>query len=371
MLSLIVTLPKALHAPDVREALSGIFGSVSLTAWICLLLPQLITNYKAKSADALSMKFLLIWLTGDVANLSGALFTSLAPSIIALAIYFCVADLILIAQCTYYNTVNARRRRARSEHQRHHYHHHHRRRSSATADDINASTAVLDPASPTEQAPLLDNEEHQHHRHHYHHHRPRGDSDGLPGSHRRHEVRRRESGLDPLTRIITGEDDMPDSNPWLHNTVSLVAVWVVGAAGWFVSYKMGAWEVADGGEAAPVPVPGDGGGGLASARPVAVVGMVLGYFSALCYLCARIPQIIKNYRDKSCEGLALLFFLLSLTGNLTYGASVIAYSQETDYLVRALPWLLGSLGTMVEDCIIFVQFRIYSPGRRVKAVGTV
>lgn len=85
---------------------------------------------------------------------------------------------------------------------------------------------------------------------------------------------------------------------------------------------------------------------------------------------ARIPQIIKNYREKSCEGLALLFFLLSLTGNFTYGASVMAYSQERDYFIRALPWLLGSLGTMVEDCIIFVQFRIYSPKRQVKAGGT-
>lgn len=82
---------QAVAAPGVGEALSGIFGSVSLTAWICLLvwqsraqsgctvyqwltvlqLPQLITNYKAKSAEALSMKFLLIWLLGDIANLSG------------------------------------------------------------------------------------------------------------------------------------------------------------------------------------------------------------------------------------------------------------------------------------------------------------
>lgn len=88
-----------LKAPDVGETLSGVFGSVSLTAWICLLvsaylllssfrqaianansdadccprlqLPQLITNYKAKSADGLSMKFLIIWLLGDIANLSG------------------------------------------------------------------------------------------------------------------------------------------------------------------------------------------------------------------------------------------------------------------------------------------------------------
>ena len=76
---------------------------------------------------------------------------------------------------------------------------------------------------------------------------------------------------------------------------------------------------------------------------------------------ARIPQIIKNYREKSCEGLALLFFLLSLTGNFTYGASLIAYSQKSEDIIRAIPWLLGSLGTIVEDLIIFVQFRLYAP----------
>ena len=65
----------------------------------------------------------------------------------------------------------------------------------------------------------------------------------------------------------------------------------------------------------------------------------------------------------SPKGLSLLFFLLSLTGNMAYGLSLVAYSQERDYLLTALPWLLGSLGTVVEDSIIFVQFRIYSKDR--------
>jgi len=208
---------------------------------------------------------------GRLLTSAGALFTSLAPSTIALACYFCVADLILISQCTYYNTINARRRAARLEHHHHHHHHHHRHHSEATGDDnLDASTssAVIDSA-PTESDPLLSNDRRT---------RPRSDSGGLPGSHRRHEVRRREStGLvDPLTRIITGEDDTPDNNPWLHNTMSLIAVWTVGAAGWFVSYKIGAWSVGDG-----EPVPDDG---ELMKEPVAVVGMVLGYASALCYL---------------------------------------------------------------------------------------
>lgn len=46
---------------------------------------------------------------------------------------------------------------------------------------------------------------------------------------------------------------------------------------------------------------------------------------------ARIPQIIKNYREKSCDGLSLLFFLLSLMGNLTYGAGVSCIGWTTAY----------------------------------------
>ncbi len=108
--------------------------------------------------------------------------------------------------------------------------------------------------------------------------------------------------------------------------------------------------------------------------------------NAVC--SARVPQIIKNYKEKSCEGaynytsrpsrpntaltrplgLALLFFLLSLTGNLTYGSSLVAFSQDSKYLLNALPFLIGSLGTIVEDCIIFVQFRLYADGKRPTAL---
>ncbi|KAI1803906.1 PQ-loop-domain-containing protein [Daldinia bambusicola] len=304
------------HDLSVNEILSGIFGSISLTAWICLLLPQLITNYRAKSAEGLSMIFLAVWLFGDIANLSGALVTGLAPTATALAGYFCISDVILIAQSVYYNTLNARKARQRTR---------------STESQVSEDEPLLQPR--------------------------RRSSSGLPGSHRRHSLHHSESGLDPIKRIVTGEDDTPDSNPWLHNALSVMAIYIVGAAGWFVSYKVGAWDKPD---ATDEP---------ATESPVAILGLVLGYASAICYLCARIPQIIKNYREKSCEGLALLFFLLSLTGNLTYGLSVFTYSPEPEYIIKAIPWLLGSLGTIVEDCIIFYQFRIYSKNSLSKVNG--
>jgi hypothetical protein len=48
-------------------------------------------------------------------------------------------------------------------------------------------------------------------------------------------------------------------------------------------------------------------------------------------------------------------------GNATYGAGILCHSQDKEYLFTNLPWLVGSLGTMVEDAIIFVQFRMYAP----------
>lgn len=74
-----------------------------------------------------------------------------------------------------------------------------------------------------------------------------------------------------------------------------------------------------------------------------------------------------NSHADCVAGLALLFFMLSLTGNLTYGVSLIAFSQKKKYLLNALPFLLGSVGTIVEDCIIFVQFRLYADGKRPRA----
>ncbi|KAI5289513.1 hypothetical protein KEM52_000760, partial [Ascosphaera acerosa] len=59
--------------------------------------------------------------------------------------------------------------------------------------------------------------------------------------------------------------------------------------------------------------------------------------------------------------LSLLFFIMSVMGNVTYGFSILFHSVDQDYLITNLPWLLGSLGTIAEDAIIFCQFRLYAP----------
>ncbi|KAF1839240.1 PQ-loop-domain-containing protein [Decorospora gaudefroyi] len=298
------SLPLTAH-----EALSGVFGSISLASWIFLLVPQLIENYKSGSADGISLAFLTVWFLGDITNLAGAIWAGLVPTVIALAVYFCFADLILIAQCVYYNMKNARRER---------------KVSTRSTDSV--------------EAPLL----------------ARRDSSniGLPGSHRRDSAasrRRRASSLPTIVDVDKG------GREWVKNSLSIVGVAVVGAAGWAIAWKTGVWV--------PQPTHDDTNG---SDSPLGA--QVLGYASAVAYLGARIPQIIKNQREKSCEGLSLLFFMLSLLGNATYGAGIIFHSQEKDYIITNLPWLIGSLGTMVEDVTIFIQFRVFGNGEASSAL---
>ncbi|KAI7069180.1 hypothetical protein KC327_g9103, partial [Hortaea werneckii] len=85
-----------------NEALSGIFGTISLASWVFLLLPQLWENYAQGHAEGISLTFLFIWALGDVANLVGAVWAGLVPTVIALAVYFTFADCVLIAQCLWY-----------------------------------------------------------------------------------------------------------------------------------------------------------------------------------------------------------------------------------------------------------------------------
>lgn len=165
---------------------------------------------------------------------SGAVWAGLVPTVIALAIYFCIADFVLISQCLYYNQVNARR-------------------------EAHRHAATL---TQSEEAPLLARQRSD-------------DSIGLPGSHRRNSARHSHSSearRDSLAKIL--EDvDSPTGSSWTRNIFSIIMVILVGAAGWAIAWQSGVWN--------PTPErPGD----LPDQQHVAVGASVLGYFSAVCYL---------------------------------------------------------------------------------------
>lgn len=244
-------------------------------------MPQLIEQWSTKSADGIAIGFITIWFMGDLLNLIGAVWAQLLPEVIFLAVWFCIADALMIGLYFYYTKVYPK-----------------------------------------------------HHKHHLHGH---GNRTGSRGSHASGEgsplLRRRSSTLTDIAIL-------PEAHSFL--TKYVVPLFLVAAAGVLGYFFGGSSQHED-----------------APSSKIAVGPQIVGYLSAFLYLGARIPQIIQNHKRRSVEGLSLLFFMLSTLGNLMYAGQILFYKSDAKYILLNLSWLLGSLGTIFEDSIIFVQFYIY------------
>lgn len=153
------------------------------------------------------------------------------------------------------------------------------------------------------------------------------------------------------------------------NTVAVIMVIGAGVAGWALSRGYGSQEEEQ---------PHDGSGD--DAIHFDLWGQIFGYLCAVLYLGSRLPQLLLNWRRKSTEGLSMLFFLFACLGNLTYALSIFAfdpkcYGEESGcepgeagrvygrYILVNLSWLAGSVGTLLLDMGVFVQFFLYNKTR--------
>lgn len=95
-----------------------------------------------------------------------------------------------------------------------------------------------------------------------------------------------------------------------------------------------------------------------------IIGFVIGSVSSVLYLFSRLPQIRINFLRKSTQGISYSLFALVMLGNTLYGLSVLLKNPEVgqsegSYLLHHLPWLVGSLGMLLLDAIISIQFLVY------------
>ncbi|KAK7746145.1 vacuolar membrane transporter [Diatrype stigma] len=327
------------------EAISGICGipflfrsSISIAAWVVVFSPQIIENFRRGSADGLSLHFIIIWLAGDVFNILGAVLQDVLPTMIILAVYYTIADLVLLAQCFYYKGFTLKDEPTKQQTPP-------PPRKANHADEVEAANA-------NERTALLDRHFEQ---------RERRGSDW--------------SHLNPAAPMLSAPPATPPPQPtrlqaafW--NSVAVLMVCAAGVVGWYLSRRY-----ADGGDGSGAAPPEDAEGGLPA---FSLWGQIFGWFCAVLYLGSRLPQLLLNWRRKSTDGVSMLFFLFACLGNLTYVLSIFAYDPHCGagpgsrcqpgeagriygrYILVNLSWLAGSLGTLFLDLGIFAQFFIYS-----------
>lgn len=363
------------------------YSSISLACWVVVFSPQIIENFKRGSADGLSLLFLIVWLAGDVFNILGAVLQGVLPTMIILAVYYTLADIVLLGQCFYYRGFNIREEF-----------------SSSPTPEPAASGALgsqgegdESASTPTEHSALLPKlNGHVNIDHSYSsadsngqlsHGETRPTSSGQGRRHSassfRHILHSSVDGthLSPATPFIDTNMSAARARrrrrristlkEILFNITAIALVCTAGVVGWYFSpsSKKSSSE--------PEPLTMD------------TLGQVFGYLCAVLYLGSRLPQLLLNFRRKSTDGVSLLFFLFACIGNLTYVLSILAYSpvcrgdisiaDNVDasshrhakcasgeatalygrYVLVNLSWLIGSFGTLLLDMAIFVQFFLY------------
>ncbi|KAJ1951522.1 putative vacuolar membrane transporter for cationic amino acids, partial [Dispira parvispora] len=314
------------HMDPLNIILSKFFGYMSIGTWVIVFIPQLYENYQRKSAESLSIHFLLFWIVGDIFNLLGSIYQEVLFTTVLLAVYFVFFDILIIAQCVYYY------------------------RSSKNDEPQVApgKTVGSDPLRPTESSPLLS-------------------SDGMTGP---------SSSRCSTIVNVQGDDGETASAPQAaspaqgllgeaRQRMMLLVPLVMFNLG-VLSYNQWMQPLSDAGSGWPLgvsplmmlstPTPSD-----PPAQHFKLFPQLCAWTSVVLYISARVPQIVKNFRAKSCEGLALTMFMLCVFGNSTFCLSILCYSLAPEHILVNLPWILGSGGTLIFDFIIFYQFYAYTP----------
>ncbi|EGY14630.1 uncharacterized protein VDAG_05794 [Verticillium dahliae VdLs.17] len=301
------------------EAISGICGSISIACWVVVFSPQILENFRRSSADGLSLQFIIVWLAGDVFNILGAVLQGVLPTMCFYYRGFTWKDEVVPPA--------PKPRPARVP--------------GRERDMLNERTTLLDHAAA---------------------HRERRGSDW--------------SNLSPAVPLHDGPPPATPAQPTrlqtaLWNAVAILMVCAAGVLGWLLSRRYSPTHGAghDGDH------DGDHDGhddhGADQQLGFNFWGQVFGWLCAVLYLGSRLPQILLNYRRKSTEGVSMLFFLFACLGNLTYVLSIFAYDPHCGrhgcapgrgyarYILVNLSWLAGSMGTLLLDMGIFVQFFLY------------
>lgn len=338
-------------------------GVISVIVWMVAEIPQLITNYREKSAHGLSVAFLLTWMIGDLFNLFGCL---LEPATLPTQLYtaelYTFTTFVLCLQAIYYGHINPQHKCKKQF-------------KIDTTIDEGESNGVVENGNDGDQrtniglsSPInLAPKSHVETQSYYQSARYLSKS-YTPKSEFILPKRLTSSShiLDPIEEPLLVSSVLTKSAPSLKikSTLCLVSTLTFLAAinllhspdtrihsvvsnprQEFVIY-VGRKLLQVSGH--PLPVHG--------VEEHSSIGIYLGWAMAVIYMGGRFPQICLNSRKGNFEGVNPLMFLFALVGNTTYVASILVRSLDWSKIGPNLPWLVESGGCSLLDFLILMQF---------------
>ncbi|WOL16367.1 seven transmembrane protein 1-like [Canna indica] len=364
-----------------KDGMALFLGIASIISWGIAEVPQIITNYRDKSNDGLSVAFLITWIIGDLFNLIGCLLEpATLPTQYYVALLYMVTTLILTGQTIYYGHIYHRVKANRNTIMD--MSHKHFKEDASVQEsllgDAKKSTFGGDQANggkldiPSSAIPVARHDSSG--RDFYYMSARSLSSSPVPAFHTwlAHSP---DSGR--ITPIISDQQSVArepllstQSSPTKFDTKNVLSV--VPSAAFFICIFIYHISVSN------VHTASDGMVILVGRKLLqdnnqdvesSIAGTLLGWAMAAIYMGGRLPQICLNIKKGNVQGLNPFMFIFALIGNTTYVGSIIVKSLDWSTIKPNLPWLVDAGGCVLLDAFILVQF-VYYYFRELKKSGS-
>lgn len=301
--------------------------------WLFAQIPQVLENYRNSSVDGIAFGFLAFWIFGDVSNLLGCLLTDALPFQVLLSSYYCFIDIILISQYLYYTRVYPKIYQFKTTERMEFMN----ETSDQDQDELPAEhiTRILSNIASafnnsTNNSKFTSRNKNSRNTTNFGTHLSIPQNTAIPN--------RRPSTSSSFTNLVTASfitsftkvNGHPLTNDMSTSSPSLMSFLLVNSK---------------------------------------IIGVFFAWTCTFSYLVARIPQLLKNYKRKSSEGISILLFICALNGNLFYTISILTSSElleaptpqlKYEFIIKELPYILGSAGTVLFDIFALFQFYLYN-----------
>lgn len=289
------------------EVAAFFIGYSSLAFWISCQAPQFYKNFKNKSAEALSIIFLLEWFTGDGCGILAAFLTNQDAQQCAVACLFIFMDVCVLSQWVWYT----------------YFHKSSEKEIDTVPSPSSTGNALeIDCDSKTSYEPMNGNS-------------PSSDS-----------ARNTSSSKRAFALALP--------------TVMVLAVTTYSSSSGrnnFSGFQEGNRFRASGRMLLSIPFCDED---VVENEKAILIGKILGWIGSIVYVSSRIPQIVKNFRRGSVEGISFWMFFSAVMGNVTYALGILLKATSWKYVEEKAIFLVGSLGTVIFDFCILGQFYYYT-----------
>ncbi|CAA0840884.1 PQ-loop repeat family protein / transmembrane family protein [Striga hermonthica] len=324
---------------NLKDELSFGFGLISLVCWGLAEIPQIVTNFRAKSGHGISLAFLLTWVVGDIFNLVGCLLEpATLPTQLYTAVLYTATTVILVLQSIYYDYYKRLR-------------HGQQKDSNYQEDDIKKP---LRPSQPNDSAIPIPNGTRRTEAYYYTSARSLAGSMTPPIRSYLWPIKSGPSALG-LENDSSSDDEVnpspsPSPNTILATQTASRPKPISRSAGYgaFFATSMNLPRESN----ALVYIGLTGRKLLQEQGTETVYGQLLGWMMATVYMGGRLPQIWLN-------GLNPFMFIFALVANATYVASILVRSIAWDKIRANMPWLLDAVGCVILDLFIILQYVYY------------